>query len=69
MPGFSSMHRRMGFFDEGGYTDFNILIRTITATEDQAVCWGGGGIVVDSTAEEEYQEIFNKVQKILNTPL
>lgn len=58
-----------GFFDDGGYTDFNILIRTITAKEDQAVCWGGGGIVVDSTAEEEYQEIFNKVQKILNTPL
>ena len=58
-----------GFFDEGGYTDFNILIRTITATEEKAVCWGGGGIVIDSTAPEEYQEIFNKVQKILDTPL
>ena len=58
-----------GFFDAHGYTDFNILIRTISARKEGATCWGGGGIVIDSTAEEEYQEIFNKVQKILNTPL
>lgn len=58
-----------GFFDQYGYTDFNILIRTISARKEGAVCWGGGGIVIDSTAEEEYEEIFNKVQKILNTPI
>lgn len=58
-----------GFIDQHGYTDFNILIRSISARKDGAVCWGGGGIVIDSTAEEEYQEIFNKVQKILNTPI
>ncbi len=59
----------MGYFDDSGLTDFNILIRTITATKDGAVCWGGGGIVVDSTMEDEYQEILNKVGKILVTPI
>lgn len=55
-----------GYFDDAGQCDFNILIRTISATADEAVCWGGGGVVIDSTADDEYQEIFNKVQKILD---
>ena len=59
----------MGYFDDSGLTDFNILIRTITATKDGAVCWGGGGIVVDSTMDDEYQEILNKIGKILATPI
>lgn len=58
-----------GFIDDGGLVDFNILIRTITATRQGAVCWGGGGITVESTAKEEYQEIMDKVGEILNTPL
>jgi para-aminobenzoate synthetase component 1 len=59
----------MGYFDDDGHADFNILIRTIEATADGAVCWGGGGITIDSTADDEYQEILNKVGKILQTPL
>lgn len=59
----------MGFFDDSGYTDFNILIRTIEATAQGAVCWGGGGIVMDSNAEEEWQELHTKVRRILDTPL
>lgn len=59
----------MGYFDDAGHSDFNILIRTIAATKEGAECWGGGGITVDSTADDEYQEIMNKVGKILATPL
>ena len=59
----------MGYFDDDGHAEFNILIRTIEATADGAVCWGGGGITIDSTADDEYQEILNKVGKILQTPL
>jgi para-aminobenzoate synthetase component 1 len=58
-----------GYIDDRGICDFNILIRTIEAKKEGAVCWGGGGIVIDSELESEYQEIFNKVQQILDTPL
>lgn len=59
----------LGYFDDAGHADFNILIRSIIATKDGATCWGGGGITVDSTADDEYQEILNKVGKILTTPI
>jgi len=59
----------LGYFDDAGHADFNILIRTIAATTNGAVCWGGGGIVMDSTWEDEWQEIHSKVGRILNTPL
>lgn len=59
----------LGYFDDAGHADFNILIRSIVATQDGATCWGGGGVTVDSTADDEYQEIMNKVGKILATPI
>lgn len=59
----------LGYFDDAGHADFNILIRTISATAQGAVCWGGGGVVTDSTWEDEWQEIHSKVGRILNTPL
>ncbi|WP_420591060.1 anthranilate synthase component I family protein [Bacterioplanoides sp.] len=59
----------LGYFDDAGHSDFNILIRSIVATKEGAECWGGGGITVDSTADDEYQEIMNKVGKILSTPM
>lgn len=55
----------MGYFDDGGYADFNILIRSIEATAQQARCWAGGGLVVDSTCQEEWDELHTKVAKIL----
>ena len=58
-----------GYFDDTGLTDFNILIRSIIATPEQAVCWGGGGLVIDSTVDSEYEEIHNKVDRILETPM
>ncbi len=58
-----------GYFDDSGLTDFNILIRSIIATPNGAVCWGGGGLVMDSTADSEHTEIHDKVDRILQTPL
>ena len=57
----------LGFFGDNGVADFNILIRTIQASADGAVCWGGGGIIVDSQCHDEWQEVLHKVQKILDT--
>lgn len=59
----------LGYFGADGSCDFNILIRTIVAVEDGTVCWGGGGVVVDSEAQSEWDEIHNKVSAILQTPL
>jgi para-aminobenzoate synthetase component 1 len=45
--------------------DTNICIRTILAEDEQLYCWAGGGIVIDSTSEDEFQESLDKVAKIL----
>jgi len=47
--------------------DTSITIRTLICDKEsnQIHCWAGGGIVADSTAKAEYQETFDKVQKIL----
>lgn len=58
-----------GYIDDSGLCDFNILIRTIEAKKTGATCWGGGGIVIDSEVDSEYEEIFNKIGEILTTPL
>lgn len=44
-----------------GGMDSNILIRSLVAADGQISCWGGGGIVADSTCEQEFQEIRDKV--------
>ncbi|WP_430462460.1 anthranilate synthase component I family protein [Thalassolituus sp. LLYu03] len=59
----------MGYFGVDGSCDFNILIRTIIATETGATCWGGGGVVMDSDADSEWEEIHNKVGAILRSPI
>ncbi|MEK9765219.1 MAG: anthranilate synthase component I family protein, partial [Thalassolituus sp.] len=56
-----------GYIDDNGNCDFNILIRTIEAKKDGATCWGGGGIVIDSEVDPEFDEIHSKVDKILST--
>ncbi len=45
--------------------DSNILIRTVVCDKDTVYCWGGGGIVLDSTVDEEWQEIRDKVGALL----
>ncbi|WMY94698.1 MAG: aminodeoxychorismate synthase component 1 [Arsenophonus sp.] len=64
-------HRRHSYCGAIGYISFcgsmdtNINIRTLLTENQYLYCWGGGGIVADSTAEKEYQEIFHKLKYIL----
>ncbi len=46
--------------------DTSITIRTVTATQGQLYCSAGGGIAADSNEEAEYQETFDKVNRILH---
>jgi para-aminobenzoate synthetase component 1 len=60
-----------------GDMDTNICIRTLLCeksheksdeqSNNQKImhCWAGGGIVLDSNANDEYQECLDKVSKIL----
>ena len=52
----------MGFRQD---MDSSICIRTILAHKNQLHCWAGGGIVLDSLAQDEYKETLDKVSKIL----
>jgi para-aminobenzoate synthetase component 1 len=55
------------YLSDNGYMDSNILIRTLTHEGSKLTCHGGGGIVIDSTAEDEYEESAIKVSRILTT--
>ncbi len=55
----------IGYIDFNGNMDTNICIRTITAKNNQLFCSAGGGLVADSKLEDEYQETFDKLGKIL----
>lgn len=64
-------HRRsfycgsMGYLSQHGRMDTNIAIRTLVCCDQNIYCWAGGGLVIDSEAAAEYQETFDKVQRIL----
>jgi len=64
-------HRRnawcgsIGYLSLCGGMDTSITIRTLTAVAGQIYCSAGGGIVADSQAAAEYQETFDKVNRIL----
>lgn len=64
-------HRRNIYCGSIGYLGINqdmdtsICIRTLLCENNTIHCWAGGGIVVDSEPESEYQECFDKVSKIL----
>jgi len=64
-------HRRnawcgsIGYLSLCGGMDTSITIRTLTAFDGQLYCSAGGGIVADSQAAAEYQETFDKVNRIL----
>lgn len=45
--------------------DTNICIRTVLTENNRLYCWAGGGIVLDSDIDSEYQESLDKVAKIL----
>ena len=64
-------HRRgvycgaIGYIGYGGEMDLNIAIRTLVYSRGEVRCWAGGGIVADSTAEDEYQETLAKAAAML----
>ncbi|MGP3593293.1 aminodeoxychorismate synthase component 1 [Vagococcus sp. WN89Y] len=55
----------IGYISFCGNMDTSITIRTLIACEGQIYCSAGGGIVADSQQEAEYQETFDKVNRIL----
>jgi para-aminobenzoate synthetase component 1 len=56
----------MLYISADGRMDSNIAIRTLLCQAKQIHCWGGGGIVADSQCEQEYQETYDKVGKLLD---
>lgn len=57
----------IAYLDFNGRMDSNITIRSLLCHQGDIFCWGGGGIVADSTAENEYQESIDKVRILLET--
>lgn len=55
----------IGYISLCGTMDSSITIRTLTAVDGQLYCSAGGGIVADSESAAEYQETFDKVNRIL----
>ncbi|MGF1682314.1 aminodeoxychorismate synthase component I [Photobacterium minamisatsumaniensis] len=66
-------HRRsvycgsIGYISRCGNMDTSITIRTLVAHQQKIHAWAGGGVVADSQADSEYQEILDKLSKILPT--
>lgn len=54
------------YFSANARCDSNIAIRTLLVRRDTIYCWGGGGIVFDSIAEDEYQESIQKIAVLLD---
>lgn len=57
----------IAFCDIRGKMDSNISIRTLLCEQDKIYCYGGGGIVSDSSMENEFQEIHCKISRLLTT--
>lgn len=55
----------IGYLSVCGNMDTSITIRTLIAEKGRLYCSAGGGIVADSLEEAEYQETFDKVNRIL----
>lgn len=55
----------VGYIDFRGNMDFNIIIRSIVLRDGRAYFHGGGGIVIDSDPEKEYDETLDKVTGIV----
>jgi len=64
-------HRRgvycgsIGYIGFDGAMDTNIAIRTLVHSAGVARFWAGGGVVIDSEPEAEYQETFDKAAAML----
>jgi para-aminobenzoate synthetase component I len=56
----------IGYLGYDGSMDTNIAIRTLVYSGGTARLWAGGGIVVDSDAEAEYRETYDKAGPLLD---
>ena len=57
----------LGYISVDGQMDTSIAIRTLVCDGERIHCWGGGGIVADSEAEQEYRESIAKVNVLMDT--
>ncbi|HEX4882268.1 MAG TPA: aminodeoxychorismate synthase component I [Porticoccaceae bacterium] len=53
------------YLSANGRMDSNITIRTLLVADGEIHCWGGGGIVADSSAESEYRESRLKIELLM----
>ncbi len=56
----------IGYLSCDGQMDTNIAIRTLLFQHERLYCWAGGGIVMDSELDAEYQESLDKAAALLN---
>ncbi|AKC32050.1 aminodeoxychorismate synthase component 1 [Candidatus Pantoea carbekii] len=56
----------IGYISLCGRMDSSIAIRTLIAEKQHLYCSAGSGLVADSILEQEYEETFNKVNRILH---
>ncbi len=57
----------IGYFGFDGNMDSAITIRTSLITKDKIVFHAGAGIVADSSPQNEYEEVINKLQANIST--
>jgi para-aminobenzoate synthetase component I len=57
----------LGYVSVHGRMDTNIAIRTLVCDQNKIHCWGGGGIVMDSDSQQEYQESIDKIKLLMQT--
>jgi len=55
----------LGYVDVRGSMDTSIAIRTMVAESGRLHVWGGGGLVADSQADEEYTETLDKIRHLI----
>jgi len=55
----------LGYVDVRGSMDTSIAIRTMVAEAGRLHVWGGGGLVADSKADEEYTETLDKIRHLI----
>ena len=55
----------MGYLNFDGTGQWNVLIRTLQASDNNVSLWAGGGITIASDCDAEYQECFDKVGNLL----
>lgn len=55
----------LGYVDVRGHMDTSIAIRSMVADRGELHVWGGGGLVADSNAEEEYLETLDKIRHLI----